>query len=137
MVQAYDAIGDFPQLLVNTIGAYEGTRPLNLDAEPVREMEITADGSWTATVNPITEADEFTGEAQGSGDSVLIAPDGLSGRLDITHNGEANFVVQAHGNGFPDLLVNEIGSYDGTVRVSGALVLAISADGQWTIVQSG
>lgn len=33
-----------------------------------------------------------------------------------------------------DLLVNEIGSYDGTVRLgSDALVLEIAADGDWTV----
>ena len=57
VVQAHDAAGEFPDLLANAIGAYEGTRPLNFEGEPVRELEITADGSWTATVRPLTEAD--------------------------------------------------------------------------------
>ena len=69
---------------------------------------------------------------------VLFTPPGMvfSGRLDITFQGEGNFFVEAHGEDFPDLLVNEIGDYEGTVRVTNAIALVVTGDGDWTISEA-
>ena len=51
----------------------------------------------------------------------------------LTHNGDSNFSVWAWGT-TRDLLVNEIGAYDGTVLVeSGLFIWDVSADGDWTV----
>ena len=63
----------------------------------------------------------------------------------ITHNGSSNFIVYLHDDaGNRDLLVNEIGEYNGTVLVPvgddsffdnspGPATLEVKADGAWTI----
>jgi hypothetical protein len=59
--------------------------------------------------------------------------DGLTS-VELTHKGESHFSVWAWGDDFPDLIVNEIGSYDGTTLLpNGALALQVTADGDWTI----
>lgn len=43
--------GTAQSLLINTIGAYTGTRPLT-GTDPLR-LQIEADGAWTVTITPI------------------------------------------------------------------------------------
>jgi hypothetical protein len=76
----------------------------------------------------------------GQGDAVIVFPLDLDdpapttefGRLDASHDGESNFIVrELLGRG----LINEIGSYGGTVRLppDGLFGLEISADGAWEL----
>lgn len=142
-VQAFgpDTEDDFGELLVNEIGSYTGTVPINFPAQlttQVTDFDITADGAWTIDIRPLSQARSLSLPMDsGTGDEVLIATEGISGPFGFTHAGTANFVVQGYGdNDFPDLLINEIGSYEGRVRVAGGtLVLTITADGEWTITQ--
>lgn len=133
-VLSYTAQGERIDLLVNTIGSYEGNRPVNfLQGEEVGELEITADGPWTITGRPLTDSPELEESYEGTGDEVLLYT-GTASRLAITHSGESNFVVLAWSSDDRDLLVNEIGPYEGTVRIDpSALVIEITADGAWTL----
>ena len=133
-VIGYAPSGERTDLLVNTIGAYEGIRPINLaPRELTSEFEITADGPWTATIVPLAGARAAERRTEGTGDDVLRTG-GINPRTArITHSGGENFVVLAWGAS-RNLLVNEIGPYDGRVRLAnGTQVLEIQADGQWTI----
>ncbi len=118
-------------LLVNTIGAYNGT--VLLDEIGTAALEITASGPWTITLRPLLAAREFEGaSAAGSGDDVVIYR-GDAGIAAISYTGDSNFAVWSYGNR-SDLLVNEIGAYTGNVRwPSGPAVIEISASGAWTI----
>jgi hypothetical protein len=78
----------------------------------------------------------------GSGDGFYNLPAGArGGAATITYQGGSNFVVWALNaqNEKVDLLVNEIGSYSGTVSwgvvygSSGAVKLQISSSGPWTV----
>ena len=129
-VQSYGN-GQRLNLLVNHIGPYTGTVPLNLTDEP-DQLEIDADGSWMVTISDVFGQPVLEETIAGTGDEVLVLATRV-GRLDITHDGESNFAVLSYGNG-RELLINKIGIYNGTVQVSGgALVLEIAADGNWTI----
>lgn len=136
IVQGHGEQGDFPDVLVNAIGNYDGTRPVNFGrTEALRELEIQADGPWTISLRPLSDAPAAeAGSSAGSGDAVVRVDGG--GRGAFTHDGSANFIVEAYEDfgsfdGMP--IVNEIGPYDGTVRVpSGTQVLVIQADGNWT-----
>ncbi|GLI30705.1 MULTISPECIES: hypothetical protein [Brachybacterium] len=45
--------------------------------------------------------------------------------------------IWAWGESYPDLIVNDIGTYDGTTLLpDGSLVLQVDADGTWTISPS-
>lgn len=121
-------------LLVNTIGPYSGTTAFGLSAfTDATNLQVTADGNWSITIVPIAAAPPMTLPATGAGDAVLLY-DGGPATWAITHDGSSNIAVIAHGGLFPDLLVNEIGPYSGTVPVSaGPSVVILKADGGWSI----
>lgn len=118
-------------LLVNEIGAYSGSHIIpNTD----KELEIQADGDWTVTVSSLADVSNSGASANGSGDSVILLGDEVT-KAAISHEGQGNFVVRVYGitTGDADLAVNEIGSYSGTVRLSGPAFVQVKADGQWSI----
>lgn len=122
------------ELMVNTIGNYEGTVLFNNTGnDDVTSLEINADGAWTVTIRSILSLREFGATAAtGVGDDVLIYR-GDAGAANITHDGSRNFVVWTYGNR-SDLVVNEIGAYTGTTRwTAGPSVVVVSADGNWSI----
>lgn len=114
------------ELLVNEIGAYSGTTFCPAGSN----LKITADGSWTITIAPVSTAPLMSAAASGKGDSALLY-DGGTAIWKITHDGESNFVVMNTNDG---LLINEIGVYTGIIPVSsGPDLVVITADGNWTI----
>lgn len=121
-------------LLVNTIGAYAGTTAYGLSSfTDAANLQVMADGNWSITIVPIAAAPPMTLPAAGVGDAVLLY-DGGAATWTITHDGSSNIAVLAYGDWFPDLMVNDIGPYNGTVPASaGPSVVTIKADGGWTI----
>ncbi len=120
-------------LLVNEIGSYSGTTAYGLTglSDDATSLEVTADGSWTIEIAPLAEADDF--EGSGSGDGVFLYS-GEAAAMDASHSGESNFAVWQMSDGWmgSDLLINEIGSYSGTVPLTaGPALIAITADGSW------
>lgn len=97
---------------------------------------------------PPTEKEKITNNtsahgfwANGSGDYVA---EGLKvtkyAVLHIKHTGDSNFQVTSYnGDSYDDLLVNEIGDYEGDVLIehSGDFSLEIKAGGNWNITSSG
>ncbi len=133
VVWALDSNMEQLDLLVNEIGNYDGTVLLNLSGNTPTSLEIQADGPWTVTLRSILSLREFAGAtATGAGDDVLVYRGG-AGVASVTHDGSSNFVVWNYGDR-SDLVVNEIGQYTGDVRwSSGPSVVAVSADGNWSI----
>ena len=136
-VKLYTAGSERPELLVNTIGNYQGTRLFQ--GESPAFFEIDADGAWELTLAPLTE-DTTAASAQGTGDWVsgVFAPtDSGPTPYRFTHNGTGNFAVYLHCDGQrPDLLQNEIGAAENeaVVRFGDGLCLwEVQADGDWTI----
>ena len=135
-----DENGQDIDLLVNEIGGYEGEVALNFGEDPAA-LRIEADGAWTIDLVHLAEAPRWDGEGvyEDTGDSVLIVDgvaDGLT-PVTLTHDGESNFAIWAWGESYPDLIVNDIGAYDGTTLLpDGSLVLHVDADGTWTISPS-
>ncbi|MFB9776470.1 hypothetical protein [Brevibacterium otitidis] len=120
-------------LPVNTIGAYEGTTFVSADDwDATSKLQVTATGTCEITLSPVSTAAAFS--ESGSGDTVMQYTEGAA-TVSFTHGGESNFVVQENsGSDFgPDLLINEIGSYDGSIPLrSGPSILIVQADGSWT-----
>lgn len=132
-----DGANAMAELPVNVIGSYEGTTAYGLDelsGEAV-SLEIVADGDWEITIAPLANAAEFSESQAAQGDGVYLYTGG-SATWAVSHTGESNFVVVYISESLFgwDLLVNEIGSYDGTVAVtSGPAVVVIIADGEWSL----
>lgn len=137
-IQSLAEDGSTNDLLVNEIGDYTGTVLFDEgDGEHSVAFQVTADGAWTITVKPVTDARPWAGDAEltGRGDDVIYVSPATTGLtiVAIAHQGESNFAVQSYGDE-NDLLVNEIGEYSGQTTIpSGTIVLAITADGRWSI----
>ena len=134
VIWAYDESGN-KELMVNAVGVYGGTAYLG--AEGTYTITIDADGPWFLQIEEI----EFTEETSFSGSRDFVtdfftAP----GRSwTITHNGERNFIVKHYNQyGDPDLLVNEIGEYTGTVyseiKQGQEGFFGIEADGEGAVI---
>ncbi|SDG08535.1 hypothetical protein SAMN05421505_101353 [Sinosporangium album] len=95
-----------------------------------------------AAVTPAHAAANAAGKTyRGEGDQVIrVRATKTPGIISFSHNGESNFIVSAiNSRGKKDdLLVNEIGTYKGTVLYNmsygtkGMSALEIKADGAWT-----
>lgn len=136
-IWSYDADGDQLDLLVNDIGAYEGTRLLNLETA-ARELEVTAGGAWSIELAPLHQARRIAsdGTIDGTGDDVVIADDSApdASRVALSHSGDGNFAIWAYAERTTDLLVNDVGPYEGKVRwPGGTVVLDITAGGAWSL----
>ncbi len=143
VVTTISEAGDQNDLLVNTIGNYTGTVLFDeQDGQHSVAFEVTADGAWTISIQPVTEARAWDGRAEltGTGDDVVQIDPAVSGlaTANVSHDGAANFVVIAYGGGLgQELLVNEIGAYEGEVLIGdGAFLLEVTADGNWTVTPS-
>lgn len=137
IVQSWDQDSEWPNVLVNVIGSFDGTVPLGFDSDPV-DIEIQADGSWTLTITALDDAVELHADTtqSGVGPMVLDLRDLDARALNLSHAGSSNFQVIGWSTSsvWPDVLVNEIGAYDGRVRLPSEVeFLQIEADGAWEV----
>lgn len=133
---------EFDNSLVNAIGSYSGMQWLNPRGTVTSRFQVTADSDWTLTAGGLDErvAQYRPGQTvQGTGDTVFIL-NTPTDTATFAHDGRSNFMVQTlteTSTSGPDLVINEIGNYDGTVllRTAGAQIalVQVSADGQWTM----
>ena len=127
--------------IVNAIGNYEGRIAAN-DRSELVGLNVSADGDWAIVVRNVLVAQSgaLARSYEGTGDAVIIfpydlddpQPNQLFDRMNATHDGERNFILrELLGRG----LINEIGPYDGAVRLpaAGLFGIEISADGNWTL----
>ncbi|MGB7118084.1 MAG: hypothetical protein WBD56_18260, partial [Anaerolineales bacterium] len=137
VVWNYGTDGEKIDLLINTIGSYDGTRPLDFLAdEHTARFTVESSGQWVIEVLPLQEIRTVNvpGTFDGSGDDVINLsgsdPDLL--KIDASQ-AKSNFVIWGYGNGM-DLLINEIAPYDGVI-IAGkdTSILVIEAEGPWTI----
>ncbi|GAA4028766.1 hypothetical protein GCM10023063_08030 [Arthrobacter methylotrophus] len=97
-------------LLVNTIGAYTGSRMVDTpNGSVTSEFNVQATGSWTLTIADVTTIKPTSGAASGQRDQVVFRS-GTSTKAAITNQGESNFAVNGYGGSFPELEANTIGS---------------------------
>jgi hypothetical protein len=125
-------------LLVNTIGSYEGTVPLDFrDDEQTTRFEITASGTWELHILPLAEAriEQIPGIFSGLGDDVVFIGGGTPDLLKAdASQASRNFAVQAIANDRFNLVFNEIAPYAGTkILDPGTVALIIHATGPWTL----
>ena len=125
---------EYDDLLVNNIGSYSGD--VLIDHSGTFSIEINADeGNWNITSSGLTVDD--TTSFSGSGDAVTGITSHSGGAWHITNNGSSNFSVIQYGldSGYMDLLVNEIGNYDGTVMSESGdnIFFKVHSNGNWSI----
>ena len=138
-----DGEGEKIELLVNEIGRFDGSKAVGIKNIGDYILDISADGRWTITIEqprpsnapPVPKT--LKGKGQQASE-VFYLDKGLA-RFEMTHDGDSNFAVwllDDEGDKV-ELLVNEIGEFDGSkavsIRNSGIYLLDISADGNWEI----
>lgn len=150
-VLEYDAVADWIKVKYNNQEGWAAAWLATIDGDlnnlsgelpaPAAEGEPPADetpvedepAGETSPQAPASDALVY----QGAGQSVInVSLPFDRTRITLTHNGSRNFIVWAY---FPDndrdLLVNEIGPYQGVRSIMGAgdVMLEIKADGEWSI----
>ena len=132
IVESYDATNDW-DLLINEIGNYDGY--VLLGGEAPYAFEITADGTWSCVIERLDKIPDTS--FAGKGDYVTGFCALTSGAWEFTHDGRSNFIVEIYTSDGWDLLVNEIGKYNGkkmiTIPSGSYAFFEITADGNWTI----
>ena len=123
-------------LLVNAIGAYKGVTAFGLTSVgDAVKLKINADGAWTVKISSLENAPTLDLPVKQEGDRVYIYG-GKAADWAIANKGKANFVVIQHTSIMPNLMVNEIGKYKGTVPASaGPNVVTVQSDGTWSIAK--
>ncbi|WP_226581058.1 hypothetical protein [Halobacillus litoralis] len=136
-VELQDESGQNLELLVNTIGTYNGKTFAMIPSTGTYYLNVTADGSWNFDIHqtPPVERPDAPTTLTGSGDDVVfVNADSGNYKLSFTHAGESNFAVLLNGQ---NLLVNEIGQYKGSTRQpfqdNGMYAFVVTADGDWSI----
>lgn len=132
-----NANGEHIDLMVNTVGNYQGTLPLDFLGESTTRFEVTAGGAWEIQVLPVAmvRRENIPGTFQGKGDDVVAfeggAPDLLKANAS---NASENFAIFTYGDNGRDLAINEIAPYTGTVVIDRqTFVIVITATGPWSI----
>jgi len=139
-----DSDGQRVELLVNEIGKFDGAKAVGVSKKGEYVLDISANGNWTIKIeqprptSAQSEAQTFTGIGQ-QVTPIFNLDKGLK-TFKMKHSGKSNFSVvlmDKKGNNI-ELLVNEIGDFDGSKAVginrTGLYLLDISADGEWTVV---
>lgn len=121
-------------LLVNEIGSYTGVRVINVsDGSITTRFTVEAEGAWTLVVDDIINAPRFDAAATGKGDAVFWMTSDFE-VVEVRNEGESNFVVYAYGTDqWSPLIVNEIGSWAGTVEMSGPALVEVTSGGTWSL----
>jgi hypothetical protein len=137
IVQSVNADNEKTDTLVNEIGKYAGTVLLDVDdGSSTKRLVVKADGRWRIVLDGLLTAPHIAvpGEITHTGDGVYLV-DGDVDTIEFKHSGKSNFVVVAYARSGKDLLVNEIGAYEGLVLApKGTLLIEVKADGKWTAV---
>lgn len=119
-------------LLVNTVGGYTGSHLVDTSTgSPTTEFSISADAAWTLKIEDVDTIATSAGKASGHGDKVLYW-DAPGTKAAITNKGAGNFLVEGFGSEIPELAVNKIGAYSGTVQLTPGFV-QVKSEGDWTI----
>lgn len=132
VVWIYDE-NNYKDLLVNTIGSYDG---YVLIASPTSiYLEIKSSGDWSIQFEKLTNTSETS--FSGNGDNVTGLFSSSVKKWHIHYEGEHNFVVRGYSTNGTDLLVNTIGSYDGNVLFEipsgGRAFFEVTSSGSWSI----
>jgi len=140
VVDALNADGDVTVNLVDRIGTYEGTVPVdaNTAQEKTAGLQIQAPGPWKVVFNALRALPVLTsGARSGTSDDAFlyIGPAQTGG---FTFQGQGTAVLIAYptlDGGFPDTLASLDGASDtpANVQLPGAALIQVTAEGPWEL----
>ena len=140
VVDALNAGGDVTVNLVDRIGTYEGTVPIdaNTAQEKTGGLQIHAPGPWKVVFNALRALPVLTtGARSGTSDDAFlyVGPAQTGG---FTFQGQGTAVLIAYptlDGGFPDTLASLDGASDtpANVQLPGAALIQVTAEGPWEL----
>jgi hypothetical protein len=140
VIYNYDANGKRINLLVNTIGNYEGLRPLDFaDGNETARLEIKSSGTWEITLLPPVPGTikilDIPGTMTSKGDDFFAVKPQAGDLAKIEYKSKSNFIVYGYSlTQGKRLLVNEIGPWIGTVMLPEMVAfIDVKSDGEWSI----
>lgn len=133
-----------PMGVANVIGPFQGSTPVQIKRSGQYLLDVQNAGNWQIVVRQprVESAPKVTTFYSNSAKATqLFALSGGLHRVEMTHQGDANFIVDLlDENGasvLPMGLVNDIGPFDGsramTVPDDGIYLFWVEANGPWTI----
>lgn len=133
-IWSVNSSGENVDLLVNTIGSYSGTVTNYGKHTESAMLSIKADGNWTITIAPLSSMQPLENGATYTGDDVRYIDTTTLTKITIENTGDSNFTVRGIGISSAKLLVNEIGSYSGTVIWNeNQSFLIVGSNGNWSV----
>jgi hypothetical protein len=145
VANSYDADNNQIELLVNTIGGYNGTVPVDFENVNTKRISITAAGNWELQILPVSSAQivSVPGNVVGTGDVVITLEGAIPDKITAdASQASQNFVITAYNfkpsMDYLDLLVNEIAPYTGAfLAPKGTTLLVIHSSGPWKLEITG
>ncbi len=134
--------GDTIAYLSNAIGGYEGSVAEYIEGGTYL-FNVDADGEWTIDFEQISSFDNvqplktFYGTGDQASEIFRVNSSGVQ-TFNLSHTGDSNFIVDlmtVEGD-YVDLLVNQIGTFDGSKAEfleEGLYIMNVEADGEWDI----
>lgn len=142
IVWLLDENGKKINLLANEIGLFSGSRGVQVPQSGNYALDVKASSLWSIKISrpKKEETEKFTFiRGAGSKGTPLYYFDRGFEKFDMKYKGDKNFIVwlfDANGEKI-DLLVNEIGSFNGLKEIyipsQGSYMFDIQADGNWDI----
>jgi hypothetical protein len=120
------------ELLKSAYGTYCGD--IFLDNGSPFSLEISANGDWRLTIEPISQSDSQY--LKGTGDFVSGILEGPSGVWEITYDGDGVFSVFLVNGTKTEYILSNYGKYSGKKYISfpdGGAAFEVTADGDWSI----
>jgi hypothetical protein len=129
------------QLLVNTIGDFDGTVATNVESGEYL-LDIQADGSWEAGIEQprysVAEVSSLPADASEE-DYAVLGPFQFEGvtrfTIDAETDGNVIAYLMDHRGNEVQLLVNEIGPHEGstTIRQQGVGLIYVETEDSWIV----
>ena len=134
-IRSYNADGYMVDDLVNVIGSYVGTVPLDfLEHQMSTRLEIDSGGTWEISILPLSLIRKILipGTISGIYDDVFMISGGAPDLMKADYKGQSYFIVNGFDkNGFQDL-VSEYGDWSGTVNInSSTSIIEVRSIGEW------
>ena len=137
-----DGTGNPVDLLVNEIGGFNGSTAIGIEEAGSYLLDVNGDGNWNVTIEQPRSVQGLSLpqqiDGQGQDVSPFLALQGGLTRFEMAHDGDSNFIIWLldDGGSRVDLLVNEIGEFDGSTALgvdAGTYILDITGNGTWKI----
>ncbi|MGY2084282.1 LGFP repeat-containing protein [Blastococcus sp. SYSU DS0539] len=127
-------------LLANEVStSYSAVVPLDFAVwgpQRTRGFEVESSGEWTIRTMPLSAVWSYGKGSRVDGHrSTVWRYSGPAGIAHITGSSSGYFGVKTYdaSTGYGDLLANEIGSWSGSVPISGNVYVEVESDGPWSI----